>query len=121
VLCTEPMARPKSDQSDLSSIVQKFVVQIVDSAEASVRWRIQAALAGALPTPVKRGPGRPLKAQIAAPAAAVRRVRKRAKVFCPVPGCKNVAAPVFGMVCSKHKDVAKAQIKKYRELRRAAK
>ena len=41
--------------------------------------------------------------------------------FCPVPGCKNPAAPVFGMVCAKHKDVAKSKIKKYREARRAKK
>ena len=47
--------------------------------------------------------------------------RRRAKQLCPVPGCTNPAAPVFGMVCAKHKDVPKAQIKKYRETRRAAK
>jgi hypothetical protein len=38
-----------------------------------------------------------------------------------VPGCKNPAAPVFGMVCAKHKDVAKSKIKKFREARRAKK
>jgi hypothetical protein len=38
-----------------------------------------------------------------------------------VPGCKNRAAPIFGMVCSKHKDVSKAKIKEYREARRAKK
>jgi hypothetical protein len=36
-----------------------------------------------------------------------------------VPGCKNPAAPVFGMVCAKHRNVAKAKIRKYREARRA--
>jgi hypothetical protein len=35
-----------------------------------------------------------------------------------VPGCTNPAAPVFGMVCKEHKNVAKAKIKKYREARR---
>jgi hypothetical protein len=38
-----------------------------------------------------------------------------------VPGCKNTAAPVFGMVCGKHKDMPKAKIKKYREARKAQK
>jgi hypothetical protein len=38
-----------------------------------------------------------------------------------VPGCKNRAAPVFGMVCRDHKDVPKAKIKKYRAERRAEK
>ena len=47
--------------------------------------------------------------------------RKGPKQLCPVPGCKNPAAPVFGMVCAKHKDIPKAQIKKYREARRAKK
>jgi hypothetical protein len=47
--------------------------------------------------------------------------KKPPKQFCPVPGCKNPAAPVFGMVCAKHKDVAKAKIKKYREARKAKK
>ncbi|HXU00624.1 MAG TPA: hypothetical protein VN903_06505 [Polyangia bacterium] len=41
--------------------------------------------------------------------------------LCPVPGCKNKAAPVFGMVCAEHKSVPKAKIKKYREQRRAKK
>jgi len=47
--------------------------------------------------------------------------KKPPRQLCPVPGCSNTAAPVFGMVCAKHKDVPKAQIKKYRENRRAAK
>jgi hypothetical protein len=48
--------------------------------------------------------------------------RKKAPIqLCPVPGCGNRAAPVFGMVCSKHKDLPKSQIAKYREARRAKK
>ncbi len=53
-----------------------------------------------------------------------RGARKRRKgpiQLCPVPGCSNRAAPVFGMVCSKHKDLPKSDIKKYREQRRAQK
>lgn len=51
-----------------------------------------------------------------APKAAQR--RKGPIQLCPVPNCKNRAAPVFGMVCAKHKDLPKATIKKYREARR---
>ena len=47
--------------------------------------------------------------------------RKGPRQLCPVPGCENAAAPVFGMVCAEHKDVPKTKIKKYREARRAAK
>jgi hypothetical protein len=43
--------------------------------------------------------------------------KTRPKQLCPVPGCKNVAAPIFGMVCKDHKNVAKSKIKKYREER----
>src|SRR4051812_24116176 len=46
--------------------------------------------------------------------------RKKAPIqLCPVPGCTNRAAPVFGMVCSKHKDLPKSEIRKFREARRA--
>lgn len=47
--------------------------------------------------------------------------RKGPRQLCPVPGCENAAAPVFGMVCAAHKGVSKAKIKQYREARRAAK
>lgn len=49
------------------------------------------------------------------------RPRKPSKPqLCPVPGCKNRAAPVFGMVCAKHKGTPKAKIKQYRDARRKA-
>jgi hypothetical protein len=38
--------------------------------------------------------------------------------LCPVPGCRERAAPVYGMVCAKHKDTPKKVIAKYREARR---
>lgn len=47
--------------------------------------------------------------------------RKGPRQLCPVPGCQNPAAPVFGMVCAQHKDVPKTKIRQYREARRAAK
>lgn len=47
--------------------------------------------------------------------------RKAPLQLCPVPRCRNAAAPVYGMVCAKHKDVPKRQIAKYREARRARK
>jgi hypothetical protein len=48
--------------------------------------------------------------------------RKKAPIqLCPVPKCGWRAAPVFGMVCAKHKHVSKGIIQKYREARRKAK
>lgn len=45
--------------------------------------------------------------------------RKTPPQLCPVPHCKHRAAPIFGMVCGDHRKVPKAQIKKFREARRA--
>ncbi|HET6146354.1 MAG TPA: hypothetical protein VFH68_02395 [Polyangia bacterium] len=56
---------------------------------------------------------------LALAAGVVRKRRKAPIQLCPVPGCTNRAAPVFGMVCAKHKDLPKAEIRKYREARRA--
>ena len=85
-----------------------------------------AALGGSAPATtalVKRGPGRPAAlSAVAAMVSAPKKPRKKApRQLCPVPGCKNPAAPVYGMVCKDHKDVPKAKIKKYREARRAKK
>jgi hypothetical protein len=103
--------------TDIRSIVEEFVNQVVAAVEADSVARVQEAVAaafgnGALPS---RRPGRAALGAVAAP------VRHRPKQLCPVPGCTGVAAPVFGMVCAKHKDVPKAKIKEYRAQRRAAK
>jgi hypothetical protein len=98
---------------NITTIVETFISQITAAVESAAAQRIQAAIAGAFGAPQKRGPGRPAK-QAVAPAAAVAGKKTRPKQFCPVPGCKNVAAPVFGMVCKDHKNVAKSKIAKYR-------
>jgi hypothetical protein len=108
---------PNTDPN-ITAQIETFTQQIVATVEAAVARRIQAALAGAFGAPQKRGPGRPPKhlattAHFTPPSAPARK-----KQLCPVPGCKNPAAPVFGMVCKAHKNVAKAKIKKYREARR---
>ena len=105
----------------ITAQIEAFTQQLVATVEAAVAQRIQAALAGAFGVPQKRGPGRPPKQAVAhvAPMAAPKPARK--KQICPVPGCKNVAAPIFGMVCKDHKNLAKSKIKKYREERREGK
>lgn len=113
------MPNPSVDQS-IIALVETFTRQIVTSVEEAAAKRIQAALAGAFGIQQKRGPGRPPK-QAVAHVAPVASAPARKKQLCPVPGCKNLAAPVFGMVCKEHKNLAKAKIKKYREQRREAK
>jgi len=108
-------------EMNISAIVETFVGQITAAVEATTVERIQAALSSAFGVPQKRGPGRPSKQSVttvsaAAPSSAPK--KSRPKQLCPVPGCKNVAAPVFGMVCSDHKNVAKSKIKLYRAARK---
>jgi len=114
--------------SNIQSLVEDFANQLTAVIEAQVMSRARAAVSAALGgAPAKRGPGRPPKvAKALAAVAAVAPVRKKPRKkappqYCPVPGCKNKAAPIFGMVCADHKNVPKAKIKEYREARRAQK
>jgi hypothetical protein len=107
---------------NITAIVESFVGRIAAAVEASVSQRLQAAIAAAFGAPQKGGPGRPAKQAVAgvAPVAAKSaEMKARPKQFCPVPGCKNTAAPIFGMVCKDHKSVAKSKINKYRAERKA--
>jgi hypothetical protein len=77
---------------------------------------------GTLITAVDQNTTFRIKAALLRSGGTVARPRRRtAKQLCPVPGCKNPAAPIFGMVCAEHKDVSKRKIKEYREARRRAK
>ena len=112
--------------NNIQFLVDDFVKQIVAAVEAAATRRVQAAVSAALGAgsalAVPRRRGRPAKASYLAPAAAASApAKRRLKQLCPVPGCKGLAAPVFGMVCSKHKNTRKTLIKKYRAQRRAAK
>jgi hypothetical protein len=92
---------------DIRSLVEDFTGRLGALIEQTVLERARTAIDGALRT---KG------------AAGHMRRRKKAPVqLCPAPGCKNPAAPVFGMVCGDHKDLPKTKIKKYREARKAKK
>src|SRR5438046_1977578 len=92
---------------DIRSLVEEFATRLGSLIETQVLERARTAVDGALGTD---NGVRAIKAR-----------RKGPKQLCPVPGCKNAAAPVFGMVCAEHKKLPKTQIKKYREQRRAKK
>lgn len=100
------------------ALIEEFSVKI----SAAIRQQTIDQIAGVLGAPMKRGPGRPPKATALLAARTTRAPSApRSKQLCPVPGCKNPAAPVFGMVCRDHKDVSKTLIKKYRDARKAGK
>jgi hypothetical protein len=102
----------------LKAVVEEFTERLHALIEGQAVERARAAVLSAFGVHTARKPGRPPKAAIV---AAPKTRKKMPRQFCPVPGCKNPAAPVFGMVCAKHKDVAKSKIKKYREARKAKK
>jgi len=99
-------------RSDLQEIVQQFVDKLSSMIESEVVTRAREAALNALDG----------RGSVSIRGGVIIRKRRKGPIqLCPVPGCQNRAAPVFGMVCSKHKDLSKAAIKKYREARRAKK
>jgi hypothetical protein len=108
----------------LQGLIEQFVQQVVSTVETITTQRVQTAIVSALGNGASgvfpRRRGRPPKNPLFS-AALLAPVRRRPKQLCPVPGCNNPAAPVFGMVCAQHKDVPKTKIKQYRAARRAAK
>jgi hypothetical protein len=110
----------------LSALITDFTVRLAAALEREASERARASVLAAFSKGLGAQPkrrGRPPKALGASAGALVgKKPRKKVPIqLCPVPGCKNPAAPIFGMVCAKHKDLPKAKIKKYREARRAAK
>jgi hypothetical protein len=67
-------------EKSITTLVESFVSQITSAMEASMVDRIQAALAGALGVPPKRGPGRPaMKAVAGVAPVAARSAGKKAR------------------------------------------
>jgi len=117
------MAKKNIHSDSLASLVEQFAASLDDLLERTSMERARLAVLSAFGGNGRGVPGRRGRPPAALAAmAAGRKPRKKAPIqLCPVPGCKNRAAPVFGMVCSKHKDVPKAKIRQYREARRAKK
>jgi hypothetical protein len=117
----------------IKAAIEEFTQRLHAILEGEATERARAAVLNAFGVGAPKRRGRPPKAATAlAPVgklatlttttqAAKKPRKKMPPQFCPVPGCKNKAAPIFGMVCSKHKDVAKSKIKKYRDARKAKK
>jgi len=117
------MPRTSASEVNLQPLVADFINKVVAVVESATVQRVQSAVTSALGSVgLRRGPGRPPKNPFASASVSVSpSSRRRPKQLCPVPGCKNPAAPVFGMVCAQHKGIAKAKIRQYREQRRASK
>jgi hypothetical protein len=105
-------------RTDIRTIIDTFVSQLVAVVEADSALRMQQVVAAVFSGELSASP---FVGSTRAPGGAKAPGRRRPKRLCPVPGCTGVAAPVFGMVCAKHKDMPKAKIAEYRARRRASK
>jgi hypothetical protein len=102
------MARPRKSDAVISSIVEQFAKQLASALGSFIGSRAAA-----------RGPGAGA-GQSKSGRRAGRRGARRARVLCYFPGCRNLAAPRFGMFCaSEHKNLSKADKDKYRALHSA--
>ena len=98
-----PRPRKNDPTSLISPIVQEFAQRLAAVVERFTVGRIEAAV---------RASGNALQGRRGRAAGAA---RSRGKTLCYFPGCKNVAAPRFGMFCAAlHKDIPKADKEKYR-------
>lgn len=115
----------KQHKGGIAALVSEFVDRLTSTIETEAFGRARDAVLAAVGggSATKRGPGRPAASEGGrGPGRPAGRPRKKPPIqYCPVPGCKNRAAPVFGMVCGEHKKVSKALIKKYRAERKAGK
>jgi hypothetical protein len=112
------MPRTSPPRTDLHLLVETYAASLIRAVELATTDRIRAAVTAALGAAPKRGRGRPPKNPFLIPALLGASRKPGGKQLCPVPGCTHAAAPVFGMVCAAHKDVPRAEIKKFRERRR---
>ena len=98
-----PRARKNDPAAMVTPLVEEFARKLGTTLERFITGRISKETKDS----VRRGGrrGRPGKGR-----------RRRARVTCYYPGCKNVAAPRFGMFCAAlHKNLPKAEKEKYRE------
>jgi len=108
--------------SAINVLVAEFVAKVWDAVEVEIYEKLVAALKAAMPGSAGRDVSRWTPFRDAKPgvvAALGQTKTGRPKQMCPVPGCDGVAAPLYGMVCGQHKNVAKSRIAKYRKDRKA--
>lgn len=97
---------------EIRTLINNFIVQFTAVVREQVREEVIAGLGGSASA------SKALKGLV--PNFTAKTRRKGPIQLCPVPKCTERAAPVFGMVCAKHKGIAHRTIQKYRDLRRNA-
>jgi hypothetical protein len=98
-----PRPRKNDPSSLLTPLIEQFAHQLATTVERFTLLRIER-MVKEQGSSLARPTGRPATQS------------DRARVLCYYPGCKNVAAPRFGMFCAAlHKNLSKADKEKYRE------
>ena len=98
-----PRPRKNDPTSLINPIIQDFAHRLAAVVERFTVGRIEQAV---------RASGNALQGRRGRAGGAG---RARGKTLCYFPGCRNVAAPRFGMFCAAlHKDLPKADKEKYR-------
>jgi hypothetical protein len=122
-------------RSRIIESIGNLVEAVLDLAsEDACERALEAVRSVASSQPFKRGPGRPPKkpeffmaydegkrSWVGEVGESPKPRKPRKIVYCPMPGCKGVAAPIFGMACAKHKDVPRKKIARHFEERRKLK
>jgi hypothetical protein len=99
-----PRPRKNDPSSLLNPIIEQFAQRLAQTVEQFTVSRIEQAV---------KAQGSAIRGRRGRPPAAGR--TRRAQVLCYYPGCKNVAAPRFGMFCAaEHKNLSKTEKEKYR-------
>lgn len=96
----------------VAALIEAFSDDIESMIASEVKMRIARAVV------MMGGLGSHIES---AKADAVVARRKGPIQLCPAPGCRARAAPVFGMLCTKHKGASKRTVKQWRDARRAKK
>jgi hypothetical protein len=100
-----PRPRKNDPSSLLNPIIEEFAYRLATTVERFTVGRIEQAI---------KNQANGLRAGRRGGAATSAR-GKREQILCYYPGCKNLAAPRFGMFCAAlHKDLPKAEKEKYR-------
>lgn len=94
----------------MTTNIDTLVSQFTTDLEAHIAGRINKQLVEAV------------AAAMVPRAIGARKQRRKGPIqLCPVPRCKERAAPAFSMLCARHKGTPKKLVAKYRAARRRSK
>ena len=101
-----PRPRPRSLQTHLHPLVSQFATKVADFIELHSMTRAKHAVLAALGDARWPAAAEQRKVPRGPKGVKLKQRKKLPLQLCPVLGCKNAAAPVYGMVCADHRVLA---------------